>query len=167
MGFIGQYPAVFSALVFALSCVVAAAVAKMNFHAGIDFRVFMFVIVGWLALTILFLAIPLTAFMQPLGRLKKQALLDYGALASRHNRAFEHRWLRGRTNDEDILGTPDISSLADLATSYEAVRRMSPLLLSKQSVIPLALAVLVPMIAVGATELPVRDLLKFLSRPLI
>ena len=68
---------------------------------------------------------------------------------------------------EDILGTPDISSLADLTTSYEAVRRRSPLPLSKQSVIPLALAVLVPMIAVGAAQLPVRDLLKFVSRLLI
>ena len=167
LGFISQYPPVFTALVFALSCVVAAAVAKMILHAGIDFHVFMVVIAGWLALTILCFAMPLTAFVQPLSRLKKQALLDYGALSSRHNRAFERRWLHSAEKDEDLLGAADISSLADLATGYEAVRRMSPLPLSKQSVIPLALAVLVPMIGVAATQLPIGDLLKFLSRLLI
>ena len=76
----------------------------------------MFVIAGWLIVSVLFFVIPLTAFMWPLGRLKRQALLDYGALASRHDRAFESRWLHGGGKDEDLLGAPDISSLADLIT---------------------------------------------------
>jgi hypothetical protein len=127
----------------------------------------MVVIAGWLTLTILCFAMPLTAFVQPLSRLKKQALLDYGALSGRHNRAFERRWLHSGEKDEGLLGAPDISSLADLATGYEAVRRMSPLPLSKESLLPLAVAVLVPMLGVAATQLPIRDLLKFVSRLLV
>jgi hypothetical protein len=118
-------------------------------------------------LTIVCFAMPLTAFVQPLSRLKKQALLDYGALSGRHNRAFERRWLHSAEKDEGLLGAPDISSLADLATGYEAVRRMSPLPLSKESLLPLAVAVLVPMLGVAATQLPIRDLLKFVSRLLV
>jgi hypothetical protein len=167
LGFISQYPPVFTALVFALSCVVGAAVAKMILRAGIDFHVFMGVIVAWLVLTIVCFAMPLTAFVPPLSRLKKQALLDYGALSSRHNRAFERRWLHSAENDEDLLGAADISSLADLATGFEAVRRMSPLPLSKESVLPLAIAVLVPMLGVAATQLPIREVLQFVSRLLV
>ena len=44
---------------------------------------------------------------------------------------------------------------------------MRSLPLSKASVLPLAIAVLIPMIAVGATQLPIRDILKFASRLLI
>jgi hypothetical protein len=167
LGFISQYPPVFTALVFALSCVVAAKVAKVILHAGIDFHVFMTVIVGWLVLTILCFAMPLTAFVPSLSRLKKQALLEYGALSSRHNRAFQRRWLHSGEKDEDLLGAADISSLADLATGYEAVRRISPLPLAKESVLPLAVAVLVPMLGVAATQLPIREVLQFVSRLLV
>jgi len=44
---------------------------------------------------------------------------------------------------------------------------MSPLPLSRESVLPLAIAVLIPMLSVGATQLPIRDLLKFVSRLLV
>jgi hypothetical protein len=47
LGFISQYPRVFTAFVFALSCVIAAGAAKAILHAGVDFHVFMFVIAGW------------------------------------------------------------------------------------------------------------------------
>jgi hypothetical protein len=83
------------------------------------------------------------------------------------SRAFETRWLRGRENDEDLLGTPDISSLADLTAGYEAVRRMSPVPLSKESLMPLVVAVLLPMLAVGATQLPLKELLGFVRRLLL
>jgi hypothetical protein len=47
-------------------------------------------------------------------------------------------------------GAPEISSPTDLGEGYEAVRRMSPLPVSKASVVPLAIAALVPMLALGA-----------------
>lgn len=164
LAFIGQYPQVFAGFVFALSCVVAAVAARAILYAGVDFDAVVFVIGAWLALIVVLFALPLTAFIPPLARLKKRALLEYGTLAGRHNRAFERRWLRGGGgNDEDLLGVPEISSLADLAIGYEAVRRMSPLPVSKQSVLLLAIAALVPMLAVGVTQMPIADLLKIVS----
>ena len=44
---------------------------------------------------------------------------------------------------------------------------MTSLPRSKANVLPLALAVLIPMIGIGATQLPVRHILKFASPPLI
>jgi hypothetical protein len=58
-------------------------------------------------------------------------------------------------------------SRSDLAAVYEAARKMKSLALSKTSVLPIAIAVLVPMVWVGATQLPIRELLKFAFRLLI
>jgi transposase len=44
-------------------------------------------------------ALLFAAIARPLGPLKRQAVLDYRALASRHDRAFEARWLHGGGND--------------------------------------------------------------------
>jgi hypothetical protein len=44
---------------------------------------------------------------------------------------------------------------------------MKSLPLSKESVLPLATAVLVPTVGVGATQLPIREILKFASRLLV
>jgi hypothetical protein len=94
-------------------------------------------------------------------------LLDSGTLASRHDRAFETRRLHGSGKDEDLLGAPEIPSLADLTTGYEAVRRMIPMPLSKESLMPLVLAVLLPMLAVGTTQLPLKELLSLIRRLLL
>jgi hypothetical protein len=42
-------------------------------------------------------------------------LADYGLLANRYVERFEQKWVRGDTTDTDeLLGTGDIQSLADL-----------------------------------------------------
>ena len=99
------------------------------------------------------------------GRSGHQGSAPLFALAGRHNRAFERRWVgaAGSGSEDDILGAREISSLAGLAVGYEAVRRMSPLPVSKESVVPLAIATLVPILVVGATQVPVVDLLKIAS----
>ena len=48
-----------------------------------------------------------------------------------------------------------------LATPCGAARMMSSLPWSKESVLPLAIAVEVPVIAVGTTQLPLEELLSF------
>jgi hypothetical protein len=168
LAFISQYPPVFSAFAFALSCTFAAAAAKAILHAHVDFHIFMYVMAAWLVLIIALFAWPLTAFMRPLGEFKKRTLLESSALAERANRATEQRWLGHARDEKDAPPPPDTPSRSDLAAVYEAARKMKSLPLSKESVLPpLALAVLVPMIGVGATQLPIKELLKFASRLLI
>lgn len=165
LGFISQYPPVFSAFVFALSCVFAAAAAKAILVAGVDFHLFLYVMAGWLVLMIGLFLSPLVAFMGPLGRFKKHAVLEYSALASRANRATEQRWVGRAADETDAAEAP--ASRGDLAAGYEAARKMSTLPWSKESILPLAGAVLGPMIAVGATQLPFAELIKFASRLMV
>lgn len=163
--FIGQYPPVFSAFVFALSSVFAAAAAKAILFAGVDFHLFLYVMAAWLVVMVVAFLWPLTAFVAPLGRFKKRALLEYSALASRAYRAAETGWL-GRAED-DQQKAPETASKGDLGGAYQAARKMSTLPWSKESVLPITYAVVAPMIAVGSTQLPFKELLKFASRLLI
>ena len=167
LAFISHYPPVFSAFVFALSCTFAAGSAKAILHAHVDFHIFMYVMAAWLVLIIVLFALPLTAFRRPLGDLKKQTLLQASALAERANRAVEQRWLGRAQDPKDVPAPADAPSRSDLAAVYEAARKMRSVPLSKESVLPLAIAVVVPMVAVGATQLPIKELLKFASKLLI
>jgi hypothetical protein len=167
LAFIGEYPPAFTAFVFALSSVFAAAAAKAILHAGADFHIFLYLMAAWLVLIILLFAWPLAAFVRPLGAFKKRMLLESSALAERANRAIEQRWLGHVHDQKDAPAAAGTPSRSDLAAVYDAARKMKSFPLSKASVLPLAIAVLVPMVAVGATQLPIKELLKSASRLLI
>ena len=116
----------------------------------------------WRAFLPLGLVLPLLAFTPVLLKLKKQGLSRYGALVSRHNLAFEARWVgggEGSAGTEEPLGSPDMSSLADLSASYALVQNIRPIPVTKQSIGPLILAALLPLAAVAATQVPFRQIL--------
>jgi hypothetical protein len=70
---------------------------------------------------------PLTMFTPQLSRAKRKGLADYGLLANRYVEGFEQKWVLGNAAEADeLLGTGDIQSLADLGNSYAAVKEMRP-----------------------------------------
>ncbi len=161
IAFIGQYPKSYTLFVFALSSVVAGGVLKHVVYAGASLMSFKFALVGMVVFLCVAFVLPLLAFSPVLKALKRQGLSRYGALASRHNLAFEGKWISGTAGDpaEGPLGSPDVSSLADLAAGYELVKNMRTMPVTKSSVVPLVLAALVPLAAVALTEAPFKQIL--------
>ncbi|HRY90679.1 MAG TPA: hypothetical protein P5305_22590, partial [Rubrivivax sp.] len=103
---------------------------------------------------------PLLCFTPQLAAAKQAGLLAYGALAERHVRSFEAKWLRDAVPAEgDLLGSPDVSSQADLGTTCEVVHSMSITPLSPQVVLPLTMATLAPMLPLVLTLIPLNQLL--------
>jgi len=93
-------------------------------------------------------------------KIKKQALLDYGALVARHGGLLRRRWLLGESvSPAEILEAPEIGSLADANEIYQSVTRLKPILFRKAPVIALALAAALPLVPVLAIEVPVKDML--------
>jgi hypothetical protein len=168
LGFLAGVPAAFAPVVLAVSAVFAAQLAHdVVYHAAhvASLRVEMgaFVVMAVAA----FLA-PMVAFVGPLARARKRALLDYDALVSRHGRLVHERWIEGRqVGSPAILDAPELGPVADVAALYEGVTRMRSLPLSKASVAPLLAAAILPMIPVVAIEVPVVALLKSLVRTLL
>jgi hypothetical protein len=58
------------------------------------------------------------------------------------------------------VGSGDIQSLADLGNSFEVVRTMHVAPVSKDAILRLAAAVLVPIVPLMLTMMPLEELLK-------
>jgi hypothetical protein len=161
IAFIGQYPKTYLMFVFALSSVVAAGVLKMVVYGGASLLSFKFALLGMIAFLCVAFVVPLLAFAPVLSALKRQGLSRYGALVSQHNLAFEAKWLDGGNAEapDGLLGSPDISSLADLAAGFELVRSMRVVPVTKASIVPLILAVLMPLAGVALTQAPFRAII--------
>jgi hypothetical protein len=64
-------------------------------------------------------------FTPKMAAAKRQGSADYGLLASRYVESFQKRWVVNQPIPSDeLLGTGDIQSLADLGNSYGLVRDM-------------------------------------------
>jgi hypothetical protein len=162
LAFIGQYPNTYLLFVLALSTVVAATVLKQVVFGGASLMSFKFALLGMIVFLVVAFVLPLLAFTPVLLKLKKRGLSAYGALVSRHNLAFEARWVDGRaagSEGGEPLGSPDMSSLADLSASYELVQNIRVIPVTKQSIGPLILAALLPMSVVAVTQAPFRQVL--------
>jgi hypothetical protein len=79
---------------------------------------------------------PLLVFIPQLAWAKRTGLREYGVLAQRYVREFDHKWLRGgAAADESLVGSGDIQSLADLGNSFEVIRTMRVVPFTKETIV--------------------------------
>ena len=107
---------------------------------------------------------PLLVFAPQLAETKRKGLLAYGTLAERYVREFDTKWLRGTAPvDEPLVGSADIQSLADMSNSYDVVRTMRAAPITRQALIALVVATLLPIAPLVLTVMPLEALLKKLA----
>jgi len=95
---------------------------------------------------------PLTIFTPLLAQAKRKGLADYGLLACRYVEGFEAKWvLGGASQHDELLGTGDIQSLADLGNSYTFVREMRAVPFGLEDMTRLAAATAAPLLPLGLT----------------
>jgi hypothetical protein len=168
LGFLERFPAGFSLVAFVLAAVIAAGWAHDARYHGLDVHSLYPMMIAGLAVTLLLFLAPYLVFVGPLGRAKKQALLDYGALVARHGAGVRRKWILGETKrDDPLLSAPEIGPVADTIGLYEAVQRMRPLPLGKPALLAIAVPVLIPFVAVLAIQIPLKELLGQLLKGLL
>jgi len=100
-------------------------------------------------------------FAPQLAQAKRTGLREYGLLAQRYVREFDSKWVRGGAPaDEPLVGSGDIQSLADLGNSFEVIRSMRILLVTRDTVLQLAVATLIPFVPLLLTMMPLEALLE-------
>jgi hypothetical protein len=109
---------------------------------------------------------PLLAVSGQLWRCRFNGVLDYGALATDYTRRFQARWIERRERN-DLLGSADIQSLADLANGYNVVDRMRFWPFGLRTFVTIAFAALLPMIPVALLQVPLPTLLLKLAGALL
>lgn len=106
---------------------------------------------------------PLLVFSPQLAKAKRTGRREYDALAQRYVREFDQKWLRGGAPaDEPFVGSGDIQSLADLGNSLEVVRGMRVAPITRNAVMEIGIATLIPLAPLLLTMLPIDQLLKML-----
>jgi len=161
LGFLGNTVFAFSVLLTAHGGMLAAQIANRIFFAGAalqDFKEEIFVMLVFLLCLVFG---PLLVFSPQLSRAKRRGLLEYGTLAERYVREFDGKWLRrGGKSGEPLMGSADIQSLADMGNSFAVVRTMRLAPISRDAVLELSAAVLVPLVPLLLTVMPVEQLVK-------
>jgi len=161
LGFLGGLVHAFTPLAAAHGALLAGTFANRIFYAGANFRDFRLEVASTVVFVMLLVFAPLLVFGPQLAAARRRGLLEYGDLAERYGREFEAKWLRGGAPEgEALIGSADIQSLADLANSVEVVRTMSSFLVSKEAVVRLGVATVLPLLPLTLTIMPLEELLK-------
>ncbi len=168
LGFLGTATPAFAPFLVAESALVSAMVASRILQHGAHLQDFKLELGGALVFALLQALAPLMVFAPDLLQAKRRGLREYGLLADRYVKAFDRKWIRGgAAPDEPLLGSADIQSLADLDGSFDVVRRMRPFPFGKETVIPLALTVVLPGLPLVLTVIPLEELVKRLLGALL
>ncbi len=167
LGFLSEGQIAFSPIVFAGSTVIASEVGNAIAYEGATLSSLKFLMIGYGAIAVALLVLPLLAVVPVLIKVKKKALFEFGGLLTHHDQLFEAKWLHGHHQpSEGILGSPDASSLADLGASFDVVQRMSYVPIDKPTLIGLAVAALLPMIPVILFATPLNELIGLVAKTL-
>ena len=163
LGFLSNTVYAFAVLAVAHGALLAGPLANRIFFAGAvltQFKVEIGVVVVFLLCVILG---PLLMFAPQLAQAKRRGLREYGTLAQRYVREFDAKWLRGgAAANEPLVGSGDIQSLADLANSFEVVRTMRVVPITRDAILGLSIATLAPLAPLLLTMMPIGELLKML-----
>jgi hypothetical protein len=139
----------------------AGVLGNRIYHLGAklpDFTLDIFVLVLFLVCVVLG---PLLVFTPQLAQAKRTGGREYGVLAGRYVREFDFKWLRGGAPvDAPLLGSADIQSLADMGNSFEIVRTIRLTTFTKETILQLAAATLLPITPLLLTMMPLEELLK-------
>jgi hypothetical protein len=103
---------------------------------------------------------PLLFFSPRLMAAKRTGLREYGILASRYVGEFDRKWVRGgAADDEPLVGSGDIQSLADLGNSFQVVRDINPFPFGRDTIIQLAFFTVLPGLPLVLTMIPLEELI--------
>ena len=117
-----------------------------------------------LLVLVLLLAVgPLLFFVPKLAPLRRKGILQYGSLAHLHSMEFYDKWiLHRRGREPELLAAPEISSLTDLASSFQNIEAMKPLPFDKGSLVAPAAAVLIGLFPAILAQVPLKVIFKSL-----
>jgi hypothetical protein len=161
LGFLSHIVYAFTPLLLAQGALYAGTIANRIFFLGAKLPEFKSD--AALVVVVLLFAVlgPLLVFIPQLRRAKWMGLREYGVLAQRYVREFDHKWLRdGVAADEPLVGSGDIQSLADLANSFGVIRTMRVVPFTKEAVLQLLVTTLAPVLPLLLTMVPLEELLR-------
>ena len=166
LAFVGRYPNAYMLFTVAVSSVVSAAVTHQILHSTITASALGAVMALSLIALSAYFGIPLLCFVRQILDLKKRTLLAASTVATNYQRQVE-RGILGKNVVADDDNADVHEELADPGKLFEAAKKLSPMLVTRSTLIPVFAAALLPFVLVGLTQLPFKELLPIVKRLLL
>ena len=161
LGFVSASVFAFVPVLVAMGIRMASQIADRIFYEKAVLLDFRYEILGTVVCYMLLVLLPLTFFAFQMARARRLALREYGQVAFRYTNEFRDKWLSGPgARREELLGTADIQSLADLANSYDVAQQMGWLPFNRTVLFRLAILVSLPVLPLTLTMVPFDVLLE-------
>ena len=165
LGFLGSVGYACVPLLLAQGTLLAGMIAGRIFYTGAKLPEFKLEIIGLVAMMVFVILGPMLVFSMQLAAAKRAGLREYGTLAQRYVREFDHKWLRGGAPaGEPLIGSADIQSLADLGNSFEVVKGMKLAPFTLQTVLQLAVVTVAPLFPLTLTMFSLQEVLEQLLK---
>jgi hypothetical protein len=163
LGFLSNTVYAFGLFTAAHGALLAGQLANRILYLGAALTDFKMEIAGLVIFLLCIVFGPLLVFAPRLAQAKRTGNLEYGTLAEQYVRDFDAKWLRGGApDDEQLVGSGDIQSLADLGNSLEVVRTMRAAPITRDAILRLVATILVPIAPLALTVMPLEELAKLL-----
>jgi hypothetical protein len=168
IGFLSGITRAFAPLLVAQGALLAGTLANTILYEGAVLTSFYVEIVTFAAFVVFVVVGPLMVFIGPLAQVKRNGLREYSQLARRYVDEFDAKWLRGVSPpQEPLVGSADIQSLADLGNSFETIRDMRLVPVTRSAVIQLVVVTLLPLLPLLLTLVSFEELLKRLVKVVV
>jgi hypothetical protein len=161
LGFLAGSLIAFMPLAAAHGALFAGMIADRILFAGAKLPQFQLDIMGGAAFLLAVFAGPLLVFMPRLAKVKRAGLLEFGGLAQVYVRDFRGKWFWGLAQeDEPLVGSGDIQSLADLGNSFEIAQQMRITPIRLRAAVNFVAAFLAPIVPLALTMMPAEKLVQ-------
>jgi hypothetical protein len=168
LGFLVQGQLMFGLIGFASSAVIAGSFGNAIAYEGATVSSLKFLMVGWCLFAVVALAAPLISVTPKLLKVKRTGIYAYGTLGTQYAGEFDAKWVRGLSlHREELLGTGDIQSLADLRNSLSVAEDMKVVLIDKRTLVALAVPTILPIIPVIVIATPAEEIIRAVLKLLV
>ena len=165
LGFVGEGQRFFGILLFSFSVGSSGVLAREIVFGNIPLTYFAPAIGAYVIIALIIIVGPLAVFTEILFRTKRIGLQQYGTLATTYTGLFHKKWIYHQNPDNDpLLGSGDIQSLADLGNSYGFIEKMTLLPVDIHTVLYLVAASLLPLAPLILTVMPFKSLVELLFK---
>ncbi len=167
LGFVGQVLAPASLIVLAASSVLCSSIGTQVMYRGAELHEFALAFGFFVLIALMAFLMPFAVFIPKLALARREGLITYGALATRYTQLFDRKWVaRQGPASEELLGTADIQSLADIGNSFDRVDNMKLFPVEVRDLRALLAAAILPAIPLALTQVSLKDVAHILAQVL-
>lgn len=165
LGFLAMSQKHFGVLLCAFACFFAGVVTNGMVFERLPLSSFKMLMIGFVVLSVIIGVLPLTMLAPKLMAIRKEGHLEYGRLAQAYTESFDRKWVHyGGRPPEELLGTSDIQSLADIGNSFGVIEKMRIAPISKRLILQLGAQAALPLVPIIIFGTPTPELVQAIMK---